>query len=97
MEKYRKQSFHELTFFQGIPVDLESETFSDPNKKNIIILDDLMSTSATDSWINDIFKEGSHHRNLLVVVFNQKLYFGKDPSWRRNCHYLVLFNNLIDQ
>lgn len=49
MEKYRKQSFHKLTFFRGIPVDLESDTFSDPNNKNMIILEDLMSTSATDS------------------------------------------------
>ncbi|CAC5390993.1 unnamed protein product [Mytilus coruscus] len=61
------------------------------------ILDDLMSTSAKDSRINDLFTEGSHHRNLSVVVLNQNLYFGKDPTQRRNCHYLVLFNNPIDR
>ncbi|CAC5375842.1 unnamed protein product [Mytilus coruscus] len=63
----------------------------------MIILDDLMATSAKDSRINDLFTEGSHHRNLSVVVLNQKLYFGKDPTQRRNCQYLVLFNNPIDR
>ena len=41
--------------------------------------------------------EGSHHRNLSVVTLNQNLFFGKDPTQRRNCHYLVLFNNLVDR
>ncbi|CAC5361505.1 unnamed protein product [Mytilus coruscus] len=63
----------------------------------MIILDDLMSTSAKDSRINDLFTEGSHHRNLSVVVLNQILCFGKNPTQRRNCHYLVLFNNPIDR
>ncbi|CAC5371620.1 unnamed protein product [Mytilus coruscus] len=61
------------------------------------IADDLMSTSAKDSRINDLFTEGSNHRNLSVLVLNQNLYFGKDPTQRRNCHYLVLFNNPIDR
>ncbi|CAC5399650.1 unnamed protein product [Mytilus coruscus] len=63
----------------------------------IIVLDDLMSASAKDSRINDLLTEGSHHKNLSVVVLNQNLYFGKDPSQRRNCHYLVFFNNPIDR
>lgn len=67
-------------FSRGIPVDLESDTFFAPNKKNMITLDNLLSTSAKDAWINDLFREGSHHKNLSVVVFNQDLYFGKYPS-----------------
>ncbi|CAC5414138.1 unnamed protein product [Mytilus coruscus] len=63
----------------------------------MIILDDLMSTSDKDSRINYLFTEGSHHRNLSVGVLNQNLYFDKDLIQRRNCHYLVLFNNPIDR
>ncbi|CAC5390500.1 unnamed protein product [Mytilus coruscus] len=63
----------------------------------MIILDDLMSTLVKDSRINDLFTEGSHHRNLSVVVLNQNLYSGKDPTQRRNCHYLVLIYNPIDR
>ncbi|CAC5424530.1 unnamed protein product [Mytilus coruscus] len=36
----------------------------------MIILDDLMSTSAKDSRINDLFTEGSRHRNLSVEPRN---------------------------
>ena len=86
-----------VEFIQGIPVDLEKDSFIDPSVRNMIVLDDLMSTSAKDPRITDLFTEGSHHRNLSVVVLNQNLYFSKDPTQRRNCHYLVLFNNPVDK
>ena len=86
-----------VEFIQGIPVDLEHDSYFDPQLRNMIILDDLMSTASKDPRINDLFTEGSHHRNLSVIILNQNLYFGRDPTQRRNCHYLVLFNNPIDK
>jgi hypothetical protein len=65
--------------------------------RNVIVLDDLISTSAKDQRINDLFTEGSHHRNLSVIGLSQNMYLGKDPTRRRNCHYLVLFKNPIDR
>jgi hypothetical protein len=56
-----------------------------------------MSTTAKDPRNNDLLTEGSHHRNLTVIALNQNMYFGKDPTQRRNVHYLVLFKNLIDR
>ena len=56
-----------------------------------------MSTASKDSRVNELFTEGSHHRNLSVIAINQNLYYNKDPTQRRNCHYLVLFNNPIDK
>ena len=64
---------------------------------NVIVLDDLMSTASKDSRITELFTEGSHHRNLSVISINQNLYHSKDPTQRRNCHYLTLFNNPIDK
>ena len=58
---------------------------------------DLMSTSSKDLRINELFTEGSHHRNLSVIAINQNLYYNKDPTQRRNCHYVILFNNPIDK
>ena len=69
----------------------------DPENRNLIILDDLMSTASKDRRITDLFTEGSHHRNLSVISLNQNLYYSKDPTQRRNCHYMVLFNNPVDQ
>ena len=78
-------------------MDLDSEDFLDPRIRNVIVLDDLMSTATKDPRINDLFTEGSHHRNLTVIALNQNTYFGKDRTQRRNCHYLVLYKNPIDR
>ena len=56
-----------------------------------------MTTASKDRRVTDLFTEGSHHRNLSVISLNQNLYYSKDPTQRRNCHYMVLFNNPVDQ
>lgn len=85
----------EVEFVQGVPLDLDKDTFIDPAFRHLVIIDDLMSTK--DPRITDLFTEGSHQRNLSVMVINQNLYFSRDPTQRRNCHYLILFNNPIDR
>ena len=82
---------------QGIRLDLEKDSYINPSVRNMIVLDDLMSSAATDPRITDLFTEGSHHRNLSVVVLNLNLYFSKDPTQRRNCHYLFLFKSPVDK
>ena len=82
-------------FVRGIPYDLDGDHYSDPRKRKVNILDDLMSTAAKDPRINDLFTDGS--RKLSVVTLNQNLFFGKDPTQRRNCHYIVLFYNPVDR
>ncbi|CAC5384203.1 unnamed protein product [Mytilus coruscus] len=97
-EEIKNTVLPRVQFIQGIPLDLENDSFLDPTERNLIILDDLMSTAAKDPRITDLFTEGSHHRNLSVVVLNQNLYYySKDPTQRRNCHYLVMFNSPIDK
>ena len=86
-----------IEFHQGIPDNLENDEYMNPEIRNLIILDDLMSTASKDRGITDLFTEGSHHRNLSVISLNQNLYYSKDPTQRRNCHYMVLFNNPVDQ
>lgn len=86
-----------IEFIQGIPFDLDQDNFFDTKVSNMIVIDDLMSLASKDPRINDLFTEGSHHRNLSVIVLNQNLYFGKDPTQRRNCQYLTLFSNPIDK
>ena len=78
-------------------MDLDGDDLFDPRIRNVIVLDDLMSIAAKDPRINNLFTEGSHHRNLTVIALNQNMYFGKDLTQRRNCHYLVLFKNPIDR
>lgn len=35
--------------------------------------------------------------SLSVISINQNLFGNNDPTQRRNCHYLVLFNNPVDR
>ena len=86
-----------VEFINGIPPNLESDDCIDPKVRNLVILDDLMSTSTKDTKITELFCEGSHHRNLSVIALNQNLYFGRDPTQRRNTQYLILFRNPVDQ
>ena len=89
--------FSKVEFIQGIPPELDQDSFINPRYRNLVIQDDLMSTSSKDTRINEFSTEGSHHRNLSVIAINQNLYYNKDPTHRRNCHYVIVFNNPIDQ
>lgn len=87
----------QVEFIQGIPVDLDQDNFFDTKVNNMIIIDDLMSLYAKDPRINDLFTEGSLYGNLSVIVLNQNLYFRNNPTQRRNCQYLTLFNNQVEK
>ena len=78
-------------------MNLEIDNFLNTWVRNLIVLDDLATDASKDSGIMDLFTEGSHYRNLSVIALNQNLYFSKDPTQRRNCHYLILFNNPVDR
>jgi hypothetical protein len=64
--------------------------------KNLLIVDDLMTSCAHDPCMTEIFYEGSHHRSISVILLCQNLYYSKSPTQRRNCHYVVLFKNPND-
>ncbi|CAC5401443.1 unnamed protein product [Mytilus coruscus] len=57
-EEIQRTVLPRVEFIRGIPFDLEREDFFDPNIRNMILLDDLMSKSAKDSRIN-LFTEGN--------------------------------------
>ena len=86
-----------VEFYQGIPSDINEDEYFDTKLNNLLILDDMMSEAGKDKRITDLFTEGSHHRSLSVIFINQNLYASKDPTQRRNCHYLVMFNNPVDK
>lgn len=86
-----------IEFAKGIPTDLEQDHYLDASVPNLLVMDDLMSLTSKDPRINEIFYADSHHRNTSVITINQNMYFNKDPTQRRNCHYLILFNNPVDK
>ncbi len=86
-----------VEFIQGIPTDVSDDDYFNPKLNNLLVMDDLMSVCGKDQRITDLFTEGSSHRSLSVISINQNMYASKDTTQRRNCHYLVLFNNPIDR
>ena len=65
----------------------------------LIVIDDLMNEAVNDASLLSAFTEGSHHRNISVVILMQNL-FHKGMYSRTmsiNTQYLVLFKNPRDQ
>jgi hypothetical protein len=62
--------FPRVEFRRGIPMNLDVDDFFDPQIRNVIVSDDLMSIASKEPRINDLFTEGSHHRNLTVIALS---------------------------
>jgi hypothetical protein len=58
-----------VEFIPGIPIHLDQDTFINPSMRNLVILDDLMTSSAKDPRMNELFTEGIHHMNLSVIAY----------------------------
>ena len=80
-----------LHFVEGFPDDLLQGL--DRRRRNLIVIDDLMSEVGNSDKVVDLFTKGSHHRNLSVVLILQNL-FHRGKAMRTvslNAHYMVLF------
>ena len=88
-----------IEFVKGIPTPLEQDAYFNVNKRNLIVFDDQMIDAGKDKRIVNLFKRGSHHRNLSVIYIVQNLFHqGKGSrSISLNSHYLVLFKNPRDK
>ena len=88
-----------IEFVKGIPSDLETDSFFDINKRNLIVIDDQMENAGGDTTIFNLFTRGSHHRNLSVIYIVQNFFHqGKNSrSISLNSDYLVLFKNPRDK
>ena len=87
---------HGIQFFSEIPPNLGSNECLAPRVRDLVIMDYLMSRTAKNVQVTNLFCDGSHHRNLSVITLNQNLYFGRYPTQRKNMQYLVIFKNPID-
>src|SRR3990167_1434163 len=67
--------------------------------KNLVIIDDLMSSVGESKQISKLFTQESHHKNLTVIFLVQNLFYhGKEMrNISLNAHYLVLYKNPRDK
>src|SRR6266481_6526800 len=84
-----------IQFVKGLSIDIE---IFNPQKNNLVIIDDLIQDSVSSQGVSELFTRGSHHRNLSVILVSQNLFCqGKySVTINRNSQYLVLFKNPRD-
>ena len=94
-----KQTIRNILFVQGIPEDLNDDSFIDSRFPSLIIFDDLMNDATNSQNVCELFVEGSHHRNLSVACLVQNAFYKAKGSRTMsiNSQYLVLFKNPRDQ
>ncbi|KAF0145351.1 MAG: hypothetical protein FD143_3365 [Ignavibacteria bacterium] len=86
-----------IEFVEGLDTGLLNTLTS--ADKNLVIIDDLMSSAGDSKQISKLFTQESHHKNLTVVFLVQNLFYhGKEMrNISLNAHYLVLYKNPRDK
>lgn len=86
-----------ITFVRGLPEDFDK--FIDPSQNGFILLDDLMHESTKTNRVTELYTKTSHHANVSVCLVLQNIFHhGRERySILRNSHYLVIFQNPLDQ
>jgi hypothetical protein len=95
--KTLKEKFgNKFEIVEGYASDIEQKL--EANKRNLIILDDLMADAVGSKSISDLFTRGSHHKNLSIFLLTQNIFqkgaFARTISL--NAHYIIYFKNPRD-
>lgn len=79
----------------GLPNNLDEYI----SKNTLYIFDDLQEECGNNKCLSQFFTKHAHHQNISVILILQNLYAkgAERITMLRNCHYLVVFNNPLDQ
>lgn len=79
-----------IKFIEGLEFDLKNDELP-----KLIIIDDLMTSSAQNKNVQELFIRGVHHNNTSVIFLTQNLFnqgkYARDM--RLNTHYLTIFRS----
>ena len=83
------ESIPGIEFVKGIPANIEHDDYFDVNVRNLIVIDDQMSSASNDKQVINLFTQEYHHRNLSVIDLVQNIFHqwkgNRDISL--NCNY----------
>ena len=87
-----------VTFHAGLPESFD-QLFEKTEKPCTLIVDDLMSESQKNQFMEDMSTKGVHHQDCTLITIGQNLFAqGKHSvTMRRNIQYYILFNSLSDK
>ncbi len=85
-------SLHCLKLNLGIPKSLTDENLLPPNKKSILICDDLMEVAYSNDELTRAFTKYVHHKSFFIILITQNLFFqGKTSrTITLNTQYIIL-------
>ena len=88
-----------ITFKKGIPTETDLYELSASGRHTILCLDDLMSQTHSNSFIEHVFCILSHHLRISIILINQNAYYqGKNSrTISLQVHYFILFPNNRDR
>ena len=82
-----------VEYVEGIPGELDM--YLRKNKRNLIILDDLMDEASKSLKITHLFTRGRHD-NLSMIYLTQRLFHKNQRALSVNSNYMVIFKNSQD-
>ena len=56
-----KDRIPHLEFIQGLPANMSSDTFLNPNARTFVVIDDLMKDATENKDVCELFVEGANH------------------------------------
>lgn len=86
-----------LELFHGLPTEyIENPEASVPS---LIVLDDLIESSAQSKLIAKLFMQTSHHNNLSVILVTQNIFYqgSQFRNIMKNAGVIILMNSLRDR
>ena len=97
LEELRRVYGEKIRFVKGLPEAFEA--YVDASKNGFFLIDDLMYEGTKDARVCELYTKTSHHGNVSVCLIMQNVFHhGKERlSILRNSHYIVIFQNPLDQ
>ena len=80
-----------VEYVEGIPWEMDEYYFR-KNKRNLIILDDLINEALKSLKITQLFTRGRHN-NIFVIYLTLKLFRKNQRAISLNSNYMVIFKN----
>ena len=92
-----KQILPQTHFSHGIDNEILEKIQA--SEKNLVLLDDLMTSAGESKQISKLFTQEAHHKNLTVIFIVQNVFYhGREMrTISLNTHYLVLYKNPRDK
>lgn len=84
----------DIEFVEGLPADIS--TLLDAQKRNLLIIDDLMNENGVAENVTKLFTKYSHHKNTSIIYLTQNLFPKRDRTISINAQYMVVFKNPRD-